>query len=189
MSDPKQAAGDLAYVRAKLERAEQHDAPAMIYFLWAVIVLVGFAIVDFAAQYTAWFWMIAGPVGGITSFVLGWRHAVDRGAVSRDKALRHGLHWGGLLVAVIALLPLLVTGRIAPESFPQIVLLLIVMSYFYAGVHLDRALIWVAIALSIGFLVVVFVAGPVWTAVGALIAASLGAVGFTRVRAARAFAK
>jgi len=87
------------------------------------------------------------------------------------------------------LLPLLVTGRIAPESFPQIVLLLIVMSYFYAGVHLDRALIWVAIALSIGFLVVVFVAGPVWTAVGALIAASLGAVGFTRVRAARAFAK
>jgi hypothetical protein len=69
------------------------------------------------------------------------------------------------------------------------VLLLVAMSYFYAGVHLDRALIWVAIALLVGFLVVAFMAGPVWTAVGALIAASLGAVGFTRVRQARAFAK
>ncbi len=186
MTDPNQLAGDLAYVRATVQKAEGQDAPAMIYFLWAGIVLVGFALVDIAAQYTGMFWLIAGPAGGIVSFFLGRRHAIRRGTISRDEGRRHAWHWSGLFVAILLSLLLFAGQTVPPENFPQLVLLIIAISYFYAGVHLDRPLIWVAVTLAGGYVAVGFLSGPVWTVVGALVAASLGIVGFSRIRAARA---
>jgi hypothetical protein len=64
--------GDLHYVQEVVRSSERRSAPKAIYFLWAVICLVGFTLVDFAPRRVGIFWMIAGPAGFVASAGIGW---------------------------------------------------------------------------------------------------------------------
>ena len=92
MEQLKQLENDLGYVREVVQRSEHDRSPAGVYLLWAAIVLVGFALVDFAPTRVGFFWVVAGPLGGLTSGILGWRHSVRRGQVRREFAASDPLH-------------------------------------------------------------------------------------------------
>ena len=47
MTELERFEGDLRFVRSALASSEQSHSPAGIYFLWAVAVAIGFALVDF----------------------------------------------------------------------------------------------------------------------------------------------
>ena len=75
---------DLHFVRETVVRREKNRAPAAILYLWAVYVLVGYAMIDFAPKYCNWFFMIGGIAGGVLSGWLGRRQARREG--ERDRA-------------------------------------------------------------------------------------------------------
>jgi hypothetical protein len=189
MTDERQVQEDLSYVRSVLQRADSRAGnPATIYFVWAAITFFGFAIIDFAPESTWIYWIVAAPLGGIVSAVLGHRAGRETGQPSRREGRLLAMHWGGVLVAMALIAPLALTRVIAPSDFPRVVLLVIALSYYTAGVHMDRRLIPVSLVLAGCYLLAVLVpALPyLWTVTSAILAASLAAAGvFAAARARR----
>jgi hypothetical protein len=181
MTDDKQAHDDISYVRSVLRRAEDGTGnPATLYFLWAAVTFFGFAVIDFAPKLTGPYWMIAGPLGGVVSGVLGHRASRATGQSSRREGRIQAMHWSGVMGAVLLLVPLATTHAIAIDDFPRLVLLILAVFYYTAGVHTDRRMIPLGVVLVGCYLFTVFVRDLpyLWTLTGAIIAASLAAAGF-----------
>lgn len=185
MTDDKQLREDLSYVRSVLSRAEGASGPASVYFLWAAITFFGFAIIDYAPEKSGFYWMIAGPAGGILSGVLGWRAGRAIGQSSSHEGWVHWMHWTGFMAVVLLLIPL-AAGRVIPTTeLPRLILLLVALAYWTAGVHLDRGLLWVGLAVAGCYVFTLVQRGMpyLWTITAAVLAASFVVCGL--VTAAR----
>lgn len=169
--------GDLDYVRSVVARSEGHAGPRAIWFLWAAVSAVGFSLIDVRPGWVPEFWTVAAPLGFVVSAWLGWRHGRALGQESRREGLAHMLHWGACTVACFLLVPLATRGALPGDALPGAILLVVALSYFLAGVHLARPLLWVGLVIAVGYLGVVFLEGPVWTAVGILVGLALVATG------------
>lgn len=164
---------DLGYVRDVVSRSERGAFPRAIAYLWAAIGVVGFSLIDFAPERVSLYWMIAAPVGFVFSAWLGWRQARIVGQESAREGSRHMLHWGALLAAIFLLAPLIAQGALQGETIAQVILVIVALGYFLAGVHLAPALRWAALAMAIGYVVTVTIDGFAWTALGVLFAVGL----------------
>jgi len=165
---------DMAYVRAAAERADAATIPS-IYVVWAVISLCGFALADFVPD-TRWvglFWMVAGPTGFGLSALLGYRAGRHAGQGSRRIGARWGLHWLAFMAAVALGAALVATGHLQWSGFGSLVVLLLALSYFHAGLYLDRRMLPVGGVLGACYLVTLFVPGYQWTLAGVLVAGAL----------------
>lgn len=167
------AQDDLGYIRDVVQRSERSAFPSGIAYLWAVISLVGFSLIDFAPESVGLYWAIAGPAGFLLSAWLGWRHARIAGQESAREGRQHMLHWAGLLVAIFLLYPLMAQGALVETAIAQVILLMVALAYFLAGIHLSPPLRWAALAMVLGYLVTVTIDGFAWTALGVLFAAGL----------------
>lgn len=173
MSEIKQLEGDLGYVRGVVRKAGVAQSPAAINILWAVIVLVGFALNDFAQTRAGLYWLIAAPFGFLLSLYLGWRSARQQGQIDKQEGVRHTLHWGGMMVAIFLAVPLGATGALTPKGMGQAILLIVGLAYFLAGVHLERPMLWIGISIAAGYLATFVITKYTWTIVGAFFAAAL----------------
>jgi hypothetical protein len=175
MAEIKQLQTDLGYVRDVVGRSGKSPSPAAIYLFWAPVILVGFALVDFAPRYVGLYWMIAGPVGAVVSAILGWRHSVKCGQLSRETGTRHALHWCGMLAVIFLAALLGITGGVTWDMASKIILLIVGFGYFLAGVHLDQPIMWIGLLLFAGYIALFFVTAYGWTIVGVIVAAAMTA--------------
>jgi hypothetical protein len=173
MASPKQLTDDLEYLGALLRKSERGGSPFMIYALWAVLVLVGFSMVDFAPHRVGLFWFVAGPLGGVASAILGHRYALSIGQLNREEGLRHAWHWFGIMLAILLAVPLGVSGAVAWPVLSRVFLLIVALAYFLAGVHLERPLKWVGLLMMAGYVSLFFIPAYGWTLVGILVSLSL----------------
>ena len=167
---PNQVESDFGYVKDLVRKADREPIPKSIYMLWGLVVLVGFALVDFAPQRVGIFWMIAGPLGGILSGVLSRRSGLSRGQLQREVGIRHALHWGGMLVLTGLAVLLPATGRIPPAEISRVILLVVALGWWTAGVHFDRTFLWLGGLMMVGFVGTVLIDQYAWTALGVLMA-------------------
>jgi len=161
---------------AVARRGHPGPGPASIYFLWAGYVLIGYTLIDFARAASGWFFLIGGITGGVLSWQLGKRWAMRIGECDRALAWRSLLHWaGGIVLAVIAMIALsAVILPLRQQAYGgQILVVLIGMVYFLAGVHFDRNFLWLGPLLMAGGVLVGLVPRYGWTAPGAVIALGL----------------
>ena len=183
MTDTNKLREDIAYVRAVADRADATPIPS-IHFLWAAIVLCGFALSDFVQDYR-WigrFWMVASPVGMCLSWWLGYRAHRGTGQADRRTGIRWVLHWLAFLAAIGLGAALSVTGHLEWSGFGSLVVLLVSLTYFLAGLHLDRRLLPIGGVAAACYLVTMFVPGYQWTVAGVLMAAALIWQGLLGVR-------
>lgn len=164
---------DLGYVREVVSRSERDDTPRAIWYLWAAIGGIGFALIDFRPESVGLFWLVAAPLGFAASTWLGWRHGRALGQESRREGHAHLLHWGGMGGAITLLAFFAARGHLEGPEIAQAILLVVALGYFLAGVHLARPLLWVGLVLAASFLGVDFVDRYVWTAVGVVMALAL----------------
>lgn len=167
---------DLAYVKTVVDRA-QAPGPAVVWYLWAAIVLAGFALADLAPQRVGLFWLVAGPAGFALSAWLGRRHDRAVGQESAREGMRHMLHWGGMLVACFLVAPLAIVRGWSGEAMGQAILLVVALGYWLAGVHLVGALRWVALLVVAGFGITLVAGAYAWTIAGVLVALGLVVTG------------
>ena len=170
---PRRVGEDLGYVRDVVGRSERDATPRAIWYLWAAIGGIGFALIDFRPEQVGLFWSIAAPLGFLASIWLGWRHGRALGQHSRREGQAHMLRWGGMGGAILLLVFFAAHGHLAGEEIAQAILLVVALGYFLAGVHMARPLVWVGLLLGGSFLAVEFVDGYVWSAVGAVMALAL----------------
>lgn len=177
MTATQRIKSDLDFVRGVVNRSDRAPSPTAIYVLWAIIVLVGFPLADFAPKMVPLFWTIAGPGGGVLSAFLGYRHGKRIGQQDRARGNRHMLHWAGMLVGIFSVVVLHTFGSIEGDALHQVILLMIGMSYFFAGIHLERPLIWVGILTWAAYFSLFIIPAYEWTVVAIVIAAGLIAAG------------
>lgn len=159
---------DIQYVRALVKKSGSESLPRSFYIMWAVIVLLGFSIIDFAPRWTGLYWMIAGPGGGILSGILGHRAGVRIGQLNRETGLRHALHWGGMLLVIVLAVLLAMRGFVHWTVLSQVILLMVALGWWTAGVHFDRFFLSCALVMMLGFVGTLFIADYIWTAIGVL---------------------
>lgn len=169
---------DLQFVAGAVRRRERQSGVPVIFFMWAAIILVGWALPDFAPVYAGWFWVIVGPIGGLLSWWLGSRDAQSSGEVDRELGMRHGLHWLVSGAAFFAVALPFIAGT-AGEGYSDIVfgrqmLLVIALAYGLAAVHLERGLAWPAAIMGAGYAVLsIWSPDYLWTTMGVIVATSL----------------
>lgn len=169
----EQLESDLSYVRDAVRRSDNSKSPPSIYYFWAAVSLIGFAIVDYSPQHAGLFWMVAGPGGWIVSALLARAWCRKTGEMNRRMGLRYGLHWAGLLGAIFLLMFGASQGAWDMEAGGHLILLILSLTYFFAGLHMDRALLWVSLITLAGFIGLFFLTGPVWTITGIAVAIGL----------------
>lgn len=178
---------DLDYLSRAVRHHERPVGTPSIYFLWAAIVLVGFALPDFAPHRAGLFWLVAGFGGGLLSWWLGARDARATGVIDEELGRRYGYHW---LIAgagfLLAALPLLL-GRAPASSAVSTFMLITGLAYAYAGLHLNRPILWSGVLMLAAYGVMVVARPPyAWTVSGVVIAASLAWAGLSAQRQRRA---
>ena len=177
MNTLQQLEQDLRYVRTVVERSERDATPRYLCFLWAVVVLVGFALVDLRDAWVPIYWALAAPTGFVLSGWIGWRHSRRRGQAANTAGVRHLLHWGALVTAVFLAWLMPSQGVISWAGVGPTILLLLALGYFQAGVHFDPALRWIGLVLASGYVFVLFVDAYAWLTLGVLAALALAIVG------------
>jgi len=175
----KELESDLSYVKNVIRKSDRRSSPSILYIMWAVIVAVGFTMADFAQSIVSWYWVVAGPVGGILSGIIGARHQRLGGQLNRDLGLRHALHWGGMLVAIFLSVLLIPRGVLRGEDIGTVILLIVAFGWWSGGVHFDRVFMWLGLAMGLGFVAVLWIDRYAWTCLGTLIAVVLIIRGLT----------
>lgn len=187
MSEPDQLKDDLEFVRAAVARSRDNRGAAAIYWLWAGIVGVGFALGDLAPQWSFWFWMVAGIGGGLLSVWLGWRSENRRGV--RDLALsrRQGWHWMLCSLAMGLITAAMGMGRLPPQEGAVVLLAVTGLSYALAGIHMNAPMRWPGFAmLGASIWMLIWPMPWQWTITGMVVALALIAAGIFAAREPRA---
>jgi hypothetical protein len=187
MTTADQLKQDLDYVASAVRRQDHCNGVPEIYFLWAAIVAIGFALPDFAPRYAGLFWLVTGVGGGLASWWLGERDARRNGVHDVALGRRHGYHWliGGIGFVLCAL-PAIV-GRAEIGSVVSNFLLVAGLVYALAGVHLERPLLWSGLLMLAAYAVLVLFSPPyAWTITGIVIAVALVLSGLGALRSRKA---
>jgi len=187
MTTADQLQQDLDYVANAVRRRDRSAGVPAIYFLWAAITLIGFALPDFAPAAAGRFWLVAGFGGGLLSWWLGARDARRTGVNDIELGRRHGLHWSvGGLGFLVCVLPVL-AGRVEVGIGVSNFLLVSGLVYALAGVHLERPLLWCGLLMLAAYVVLVIFAPPyTWSLTGVAMAIALtwaGTLALVRRRA------
>ncbi|WP_222565369.1 hypothetical protein [Novilysobacter antarcticus] len=182
MQQADQLKQDLDYVVGAVRRHDRGAGVPSIYFMWAAIIAVGWALPDFAPQLAAPFWVLFGIGGGLVSIWLASRDTKRSGSVDQELGRRHGLHW--LVTGAAFLVCWLPVMRGAPiETAVGNFMLVAAISYALAGVHLERPLLWTGLLMLAAYVVLTMFAWPyTWTATGLLVAIALAWAGFSSQR-------
>lgn len=173
MTSADQLKNDLDYVANAVRHSDRPSGIPSIYFLWAAIVAVGFALPDFAPQWAGPYWLLCGIGGGLLSWWLAARFERRSGQRDPELGRRFGLHWmiGGVGF-LICWLPVFGGGDMA--SVAGNFLLVAGLVYALAGVHLERPLLWSGVMMLAAFVVLSLFELPyTWTFTGVVIGLSL----------------
>jgi len=160
---------DIGYVKDLVAKSDNSISPASIYVVWGIILMAGFSLIDFAPKWLGLFWMIAGPAGGLLSGILGYRAGANRGQMDREVGIKHALHWSGMMVIVFLAVLLGIKGLVHGVVNSQVILLVVALGWWTAGVHFDRIFLWLGGIMVLGFLGTLFMNRYVWTSMGVLL--------------------
>ena len=176
MTNPQQLQQDLQFVRAAVARRDHnHRGPIAINYIWAIYVLVGYTLLDHNILAANWFFLIGGIVGGILSSIAGRRDSQKRGEHDGDIGRRAFLHFfAGIMLAIVGTVALaIVIPELRGTRGSQVLVVMIGIIYFLAGVHFERYFLWLGPVLVVGGVLVGFIHQNAWTLLGAVIAVGL----------------
>lgn len=176
MEDVRQMGEDLRFVRqaVALQDCGRGGAPALNR-LWAVYVLVGYALIDIDPPAAGVFFAAGGLVGGILSWWIAKRYARRTGESDRAMGVRALAHFGGGIAIAWAFciaLAIFIEPLRGPKG-SQVFVVMIGLIYFLWGVHVERYYLVLGPVLMIGGVLVGLVPHYGWTSLGAVIALGL----------------
>ena len=174
------AGSDLGYVRDLVEKSDRRPTPSAVFLLWAAIILVGFALVDLARSWVGYFWMLAAPLGTLASALLAHRAGKSRGQLRRETSVRHALHWCGMLVVIALAVTLVVRGHVPRAELGRVILLIVALGWWTAGVHFDRTFLLFGGIMMLGLVGTLVFPLYAWTTLGVLLSAGLTIAAFRR---------
>jgi len=124
----------------------------IVFSIMLILSLIGIGLTDFSPGNSHIYWLVMVPVFAAACLMIQWRHGREPGrhwtAILRTQIML----WIGLLLAVQMVYVLLHAGRLNYESTGLIILLLLALTTFAAGVNVDWRLM--VLGMYLGLVVV-----------------------------------
>ena len=134
----------------------------IIFVILVVLSLIGVGITDISPTHSYWYWFAMAPIFACACLIIEWTHARNEGKNWMGILRTQLLTWFGLLVAVQAVFLLLRAGRLTYESTGLVILLLLALTTFIAGINLGYQLCLLGGFLGLTLLVVAYLEQYVW---------------------------
>jgi len=151
------------------ERASQKSLLKRLFGIYEIILtvlillsIIGIGITDFSPADSHRYWFAMVPVFAGACLILEWSRARGKGLKWTTIVRPQLLLWLGLLLAVRLAYLLLHTGRLDNENIGLIILLLLALTTFFAGIHLGWRLFIVGIFLGIALIGAAYLEEFVW---------------------------
>jgi len=148
-----------------------------------VLVMIGLFLTNISHLHARYYWSAMFPVFGILSL---W-HELKRprsvpGPVWK-LILVQALHWLGPIVAVQIIFLQLARGQMDADAVALVTLVILAVTCFLAGVHMDRAFYWVSVALVFAAVIGTEVEAYIWALLAiAIVALAIAVFAATALR-------
>lgn len=151
------------------KRATQRSLMKRLFGLYEITAIVlillsiiGIGITDFSPADGHYYWFAMVPVFAGACLILEWSRARGKGQKWTTILRSQLLLWLGTLLAVHLVYLLLHTGRLDNENTGLIILLLLALTTFFAGIHLGWRLFIVGILLGVALIGAAYLEAFVW---------------------------
>ena len=134
----------------------------IILIVLILLSMIGIGITDFSPADSRLYWLAMVPVFAGACLILEWSRARGKGQKWSTILRTQLLLWLGLLLAVRLAYLLLHTGRLDNENTGLIILLLLALTTFFAGIHLGWRLFIVGIFLGLALIGAAYLEEFVW---------------------------
>ena len=148
----------------------------IVIIVLIALSIIGIAITDFSPADSYKYWVAMVPLFCGACLILEWSRVRGKGYKWTTILRTQLLHWVGLLVAVRLVFEMLHKGRLDNENTGLVILLLLALSIFLAGIHLGWRLCLVGGFLGAALVAATYLEEYVWILV--IIAAVILAVVF-----------
>ncbi|MFZ0679551.1 hypothetical protein [Candidatus Binatus sp.] len=155
----------------------------LIVGVLSVLVMIGLFLTNVSHLHARYYWSAMFPIFGFVSL---WHELAgpnsNVGPVWR-RILRQVLHWLGPIVAVQIIFLQLARGQMDADSVALVTLIILAVTCFIAGVHMDRSFYWVSAALALAAVIGTEVEAYLWMlAAIAIIAVAITVFAATALR-------
>jgi hypothetical protein len=142
---PKPSADRLTSVAVRIQAVLLRRA--LIVGALVLLVMVGLFLSNFAVNKALGYWELMFPVFGIACV---WHELAGGAAYVKPLwriLLRQFFHWMFPIVAVRVLFLQHARGEMSADSVALVVLVLLALTCFLAGIHFDNSFVWVSLVL------------------------------------------
>ena len=171
-----------AGIRNTLKRYLGPDGVIMI--LLVLLAIVGIGITDFSPQLSHWYWLAMVVVIGIACVVMEWSRARKKGLSATTIVKKEVFIWLSVLVAVNLVYFLFHSGRLDSENTGLVILLILALATFLAGMRQDWRLCLLGVLLGGALILATYLEEFLWIVLMVVLAAAAGIYFIARFKSA-----
>ena len=134
----------------------------LIVGVLSVLVMIGLFLTNVSHLHARYYWSAMFPIFGIVSLWHELNAPNSNPAPLWKRIVRQVLHWLGPIVAVQIIFLQLARGQMDADAVALVTLLILAVTCFMAGVHMDRSFYWVSAALAFAAVVGTEVEAYLW---------------------------
>lgn len=134
---------------------------ALVAGVLALLVMIGLFLTNYSSHRARLYWSAMFPVFGLVSL---WHATVSRKFAEPPLPLvvKHALHWIVPILAVRIIFLELRWGQMDADSVALMTVLMLAVTCFLAGVHLDYNFLWVSAVLALASVFGTEIEGYLW---------------------------
>ena len=156
----------------------------VIMILLVLLDIVGIGITDFSPLLSHWYWLAMVNVTGIACIVIVWSRVRKKGLSAATIVKKEVFVWLSVLVAVNLVYFLFHSGRLDSENTGLIILLLLALATFLAGLRLDWRLCLLGVLLGGALILATYLEEFLWIVLMVVLAAVAGIYFLERYKSA-----
>jgi len=134
----------------------------LIVGVLSVLVMIGLFLTNVSHLHARYYWSAMFPIFGIVSLWHELSGPNSNPGPLWKRILRQVLHWLGPIVAVQIIFLQLTRGQMDADAVALVTLVILAVTCFMAGVHMDRSFYWVSAALAFAAVVGTEVEAYLW---------------------------
>jgi prolipoprotein diacylglyceryltransferase len=157
-------------IRNTLKRYLGPDGVIMI--LLVLLSIVGIGITDFSPLLSHWYWLAMVVVIGIACIVMEWSRARKKSLNATTLIKKEVFIWLGVLVAVNLVYFLFHSGRLDSENTGLVILLILALATFLAGLRQDWRLCLLGVFLGGALILATYLEEYLWIVLMVVLAAA-----------------
>jgi hypothetical protein len=122
---------------------------SLIVGVLALFIMFGLFLANYSLNWADWYWSAMFPLFGLVCLGHQLIAGDTRGMAAWEVLLKQALHWLGPIVAVRIIFLQLAKGEMDADAVALMILLVLSVTSFLAGLHFDRSFMWLSVFLAL----------------------------------------